>query len=115
MDKNERETNDPILPNKELRTTADRHQLLLRLIEVQRERVANAVGAGKTTGAVLDKTLSVEIKRLSSMIALSFEIPGEQPREAKPPKDGVVSQIIAEVLGPSRKRTPKAPSKSQNS
>ena len=74
--------------------------LSLAMIEAQRTRVARALREEAGTGG-LDKTLSVEIKRLNAMLATYNDLvstpqakAGAKPRAGT----GAVSQVLSEVL-----------------
>lgn len=89
-----------------IRTYQDVLDLSLATIDAQRRRVARALAEEAKTGR-LDKTLSVEIKRLNAMLATYGELVNTpQAKAATQPRagTGAVSQILTS-LAPKKRRS----------
>ncbi len=91
-------------PDRPVRTFQDVLNLHLAMIEAQRTRVERALAEETRTGG-LDKTVSVEMKRLIAMVATYYEIVDTPQAKAatKPrPGHGPVTEILS-VLKPKKK------------
>lgn len=92
-------------PDTPVRTFQDILDVNLSTIEVQRTRVARAVAEETRVGG-LDKTLSVEIKRLNAMLVTHNElVNAPQAKAATKPRAGrgAVSQMLTSIAPKGRK------------
>ena len=79
----------------------DVDKLLLHLIDVQQQRVKKAVEDERATGAILDRAVSMELRRLIRQIATYKDQPRpDKDQTASKPLtgQGAVSKILAAVF-----------------
>ncbi|MDA1316168.1 MAG: hypothetical protein O2968_22840 [Acidobacteria bacterium] len=80
----------------------DVDRLALSLIDVQQKRVKKALDHEHSSGAILDRAVSMELRRLIRQIASYRDQlrPGtDQTTNKRPPGEGAITRILREVFG----------------